>query len=86
MTGLTLGKIAVVEIEIANQCSIEQGRSIGSRPTAPDQCAIPCASEVFDLFPNQSYRFARERTDRACHSIEDPDFEVITNMPAEGVV
>src|SRR5437899_6361394 len=48
MTGLVLGEVTVIKIEIMDECSIEQGRPIGRGSSASDQStvAVPPKSSI----------------------------------------
>src|SRR5438445_156399 len=76
MTGLVLGEVTVIKIEITDECSIEQGCPIGRGSSASDQSTVACSSEVINLLANQPNRLCLECADRTAKRIQNSDLEL----------
>ena len=76
MTGLVLGEVTVIKIEITDECSIEQGCPIGRGSSASDQSTVACSSEVINLLANQPHRLCLECADRTAKRIQNSDLEL----------
>src|SRR5689334_17695095 len=65
MTGLARREIAVIEIEVADERAVQEGRSIRRTLSTANERTGAIAAEIRDELANMAHRIATERADGA---------------------
>ena len=84
MAGLTLGEVAVHEVEIADESAIVEGSSIGRCLAAADQSCEGLAAEIVEMGADIADRLAVQRTDGDTNAIKDALAKFIASVLGHG--
>jgi hypothetical protein len=76
MTGLTLGEVTVVEVQIPDEGAIIEGRPVWSCTAEADKGAGAASPEVPEVLPDPADRLAPDRPEGTAQRVEDAGLEL----------
>jgi hypothetical protein len=83
MAGLAGCEVGIVEVEVADERPVVEGRTIGRAPAATDERAERRAAELLGVGADGEHRLRPERADRAAERVEHAQLQLLARFARE---
>ncbi len=86
VAGLAGGDVAVVEVEVADQSAVVEGRAVGRARAPAHQSAARCASELLHVGADQPNGLAVQRADGTTQRVQHADLQLLHRLGGKVLV